>query len=75
MAILTNALLQEAVSVAKRNREMAARMTAAFMERYGVTYSDVDCDTLIDALDYGLGSAPTLADADNAMATVGVYPR
>ena len=29
-----------------------------FERRYGHSYNDIDCDTLIDSLDYGRGTCP-----------------
>ena len=39
-----------------------------FEERYGKSYSEIDCDTLIDSLDYGRGPPPaTLEQIDLLM--------
>lgn len=71
---LTSDLLRRAHLAAVRHSELADQITEAFRARYGRTHSDVDCDDLIDALDYGQGSCPTLADADAMMEARGVVP-
>lgn len=71
MAKLTNALLKRACKAAEKHSEMSALITEAFEERYGKTHSDVDCDELIDALDYHGGPPPTVAECDEAMARCG----
>jgi hypothetical protein len=44
-------------------------------KRYGCTHADVDCDVLIDALDYGTSALnPTVADCDREMDLCGVAP-
>lgn len=68
---LTNALLKRAHLAAVRHSALNAMLTKAFNERYGCTYSDIDCDNLIDALDYGAGSLPTVDICDEAMAELG----
>lgn len=71
MVKLTNALLLQAHRAAIRHGAMNAQLTKAFNARYGCTYSDVDCDTLIDSLDYGNGPLVTVADCDRDMANAG----
>jgi hypothetical protein len=68
---LTSALLRRAYRIAVAHSEISALVTAAMRERYGVTHSDVDCDDLIDPLEYGQGGCPTLARCDAAMAVKG----
>lgn len=72
---LTTAFLRQVARAAAKNAEMQGRLTDAMVGRYGCTHSDIDCDELIDRLDYGLGDAPTLAEADAAMLECGVKPR
>lgn len=75
MTKLTTALLRKAARIAAKSRKINAELTAAFNERYGCTYSDVDCDSLIDILDYGLGeTGKTLRECDRAMALCGIHP-
>lgn len=74
MAKLNAALLRRAVAVSKAASKVQRELTVAFEERYGRTYSDVDCDPLIDALDYGGGSGLTVEDCDRFMAEYDVYP-
>jgi hypothetical protein len=72
---LTTSFLRQVHAAATRAHEMPGRLTHAMRDRYGVTHSDVDCDTLIDALDYGVsGPAPTLAECDAEMARCGARP-
>ena len=63
MAKLTNRLLKRACRIAVEASKVQAELTEAFNERYGCTYSDVDADHLIDALDYG-GATVTVEDCD-----------
>lgn len=66
---LTNSLLSRAFKAAVKARELNAELTEAFNARYGCTYSDVSCDGLIDALDYGTArSYPTIDVCDMLMA-------
>ena len=60
---------------AKEHARLSSQITEAFIERYGQTHSDVDCDHLIDALDYGLKDISSLAECDKAMALCGVPRR
>lgn len=73
MAKLTTALLQRAASLASQALKVQGELSEAFTERYGATYSDVDCDSLIDILDYG-GGHVTLKIADEEMARCGKPP-
>lgn len=70
MARLTDNLLRRAVIAAGRHAAMQAELSKAFEERYGKTYSDVDADYIIDALDCGQGSI-TLVECDEHMARLG----
>jgi pyruvate/oxaloacetate carboxyltransferase len=44
-------LLKRGARVAEQYMAVQSELTKAFQERYGVTYAEVDCDTLIDILD------------------------
>lgn len=68
---LTSALLRKATRVAADSAAVQRQLTEAFQERYGVTYSDVDADPIIDALDYGTGRLSSLAECDRIMAEHG----
>ena len=70
MPKLTNALLKRAAAAASRQADLNRQLTEAFEERYGKTYSEVDADSIIDALDYGHGPI-TLAECDQHMAIAG----
>lgn len=70
MAKLTNALLKRACIAAEKHSKMSALITEAFEERYGKTHSDVDCDELIDILDYQ-GGPLTVRECDEAMMRCG----
>lgn len=73
---LTADLLRRANAAAAKAHEYNRRLTAAFNARYGQTYSDCDCDPLIDVLDYGFTGASdlTVAECDRLMAESGVFP-
>lgn len=71
---LTTRLLRRAARLAAQSAIIQGELTDAFRERYGVTYSDVDCDRLIDILDYHGGDDLTVRDCDEAMAACGVFP-
>lgn len=75
MPKLTSKLLERANRIAALHAIVSAEITAAFNERYGATHSYVDCDFLIDALDYGVVAAPTLAECDAAMESCGAPRR
>lgn len=74
MAKLTNRMLAKANRIAGEAHEMAGILTEAFVERYGVTYSDVDADSIIDALDYGNATGVTLEECDDIMTECGYPP-
>jgi len=67
-------LIRRAIRVSEQAHKVQYDLTDAFRARYGVTYSDVDCDFLIDLFDYGGGDVPSLAQCDAAMAACGVKP-
>ncbi len=66
-------LLRRAETVGDKWHKIQSELTAAFEERYGVTYSEVDDDWLIDSFDYG-GTGVTIEEVDQKMAENG-YPR
>lgn len=68
---LSSDLLRRAARAAADHARLSGQVTDAFRDRYGVTHSDVDCDELIDALDYGTGPTPTLARCDELMKEAG----
>lgn len=58
-----------------RITQMKNKFDAWFIQRYGVHYSEVDCDSLIDVLDYNSGNPPrNLLELDEWMAASGVKP-
>jgi hypothetical protein len=71
---LTTRFLTRATRLAAKSQEMQNNLTEAFRERYGVTYSDVDCDFLIEALDYNGGDLLTLEECDLHMKECGYLP-
>lgn len=71
---LTNSLLKKAAKISADNMAMAGDLTEAFNERYGVTYSDIDADGIIDILDYGGGTNLTVAQCDAIMGALGYPP-
>lgn len=75
MVKLTTKLLSEASRIAREAADMSGVLTEAFVERYGVEYSEINCDWLIDDLDYGLGNGHlTLKQADDEMTAAGHPP-
>lgn len=71
---LTNGLLRRATRIAGQMSDIQGELTQAFEARYGTTYSAVDCDQLIEVLDYNGGIPPTVEDADRWMAECGAPP-
>jgi len=71
MAKLSASLLRRAARASAQAMAVQHELTAAFRDRYGVTYSDVDCDALIDILDYAGGAGLTVAECDRLMAASG----
>lgn len=63
-------VLNAAARAAGEAAKQQARLSDAMIERYGTTHSDVDCDELIDVLDYA-GGHVSVAEVDEAMARCG----
>lgn len=63
-------LLRRAARLAIEGQAVRAELTKAFTDRYGCTYSDVDCDSIIDVLDIN-GGKLSVAEADELMADRG----
>lgn len=78
MAALTNrqfaGLLKRAARLAAEKAAVQQELSEAFRARYGVTYSDVDADWIIDELDYGGGETITVARSDEEMTICGYPP-
>lgn len=74
MTKLSNKLLADAGDLAFKKSKMATKLSEAFENRYGINYSDADCDWLIDYLDYGQGVKVTLEIADKHMTEAGHPP-
>lgn len=72
MSKLTTKLLQRAADIAEKKASIQKELTKAFNERYGATYSDANCDYLIDTLDY-IGGTISLKECDVQMNACG-YP-
>ena len=70
---LTTRVLQQLAKIAEKYNQLSIKVGEMFQERYGVTYSDVDCDEIIDILDYNGGSI-TLEEADRYMTAAGYPP-
>lgn len=64
-------LLKRAAKIAAVRADVQDQLSAAFNERYGATYSDVDADSLIDILDYHGGTVPTVDECDAIMENCG----
>lgn len=70
---LTTRVLQQLANIAEKHSRLAIDVGDMFIERYGVTYNDVDCDELIDIFDYG-GGHITLEEVDRYMTAAGYPP-
>lgn len=70
---LTTRVLQKLADITEKRSLLAIDVGDMFIERYGVTCSDVDCDEIIDTLDYGGGDI-TLEDVDRYMTAAGYPP-
>lgn len=64
------ALIDRAAKLAYQHMQATQELGAAFEERYGANYSDVDCDSVIDVCNVN-GGTLTVADADMYMAECG----
>lgn len=71
---LTLKLLKKASHHAAKSQSIRGQLDEAFNARYGATYSDADCDILIDTLDYLGGFNLTLKEVDAEMTRVGYPP-
>lgn len=70
---LTTRDLQQLAGTARDHLECSSRVAEKFIARYGITYNDVDCDELIEVLDYSCGHI-SLKEADRYMTAVGYPP-
>ena len=70
---LTTRDLQKLADITETRSQLQINIGQMFVERYGITYSDVDCERLIDTLDYWGGSI-TLEEADRYMTAEGYPP-
>lgn len=70
---LTTRVLQQMANTAEKHTRLAIDVYQMFLERYGVTYCDVDCVELIKTLNYDGGSI-TLGEADRYMTAEGYPP-
>lgn len=68
-------LLKRAARIARQASDVSGELSKAFEERYGCTHSDVDCDYLIDAVDYGQGGELSAKIADREMAQCGIQKK
>jgi uncharacterized ferritin-like protein (DUF455 family) len=62
--------LTQTANAAEKHFRLLEEVGKMFEERYGAHYSDVDCDSVIDALNQ-TGGKITVAEVDKAMALVG----
>lgn len=49
------AAIRKAAKIAQQHNAALVEVDRLFYERYGARYNDIDCDLLIDAVDYGRG--------------------
>lgn len=73
MSKLTTARLHAACRLARKHTDNNREIQALFEERYGISYSEIDEDWLIDSLDYGTGALVSLKECD-ALMTKNGYP-
>lgn len=74
MTKLTTKKLNAAVRFARKHNEINREINRLFEKRYGVSYSDIDEDWLIDSLDYGTGAFVSLKQCDELMTKNGHPP-
>jgi hypothetical protein len=65
--------LTQTANAAEKHNRLQQEVGEMFKERYGVHYSDVDCDSVIDALDINGGNI-TVEQCDEYMTTCGHPP-
>lgn len=66
-------LIDKAAKLAEQHAAATDALHTAFVERYGVGYSDVDCDSVIDVCDVR-GGELSVEQCDAEMALLG-YPK
>ncbi len=66
--------IRKASTLARKHREAIDAMAHLLVARYGCLPNDVDCDSFIEATDYGHGGM-SLADLDAEMTQRGYPPR
>lgn len=66
-------LLNQTCKAAKKHRDLEQELSDALLDRYGIIPNDVDCDSYIDAADYGACHI-TLAQLDEEMTERGYPP-
>lgn len=64
-------LIRQKANCASRNMDLATKLGPLLKERYGVEPGEVDCDAVIDAIDYGAMAGCSLAYVDQHMAACG----
>lgn len=67
-------LLRRAARLSRLCAESHRELDAAFRERYGVTYADIEADHIIESIDYGDGQGLSVRECDAIMAEHG-HPR
>lgn len=68
-------LIRRKAKLAAENLDLANELGPLLKERYGVEPGDVDCDPVIDAIDYGAVRGCSLAYVDHHMTDCGYPPR
>lgn len=66
-------LIKKRVDNAHEMQQVRAKLDPLIESRYGVHYSDIDCDAAIDAMDYGVAGID-LATLDQEMTDCGYPP-
>jgi hypothetical protein len=68
-------LIRRKANVAALNQDIATQLGPLLEARYGVEPGTVDCDAVIDAIDYGAVRGCSLAYVDKHMTICGHPPR
>lgn len=60
-------LLIRARKLARQHTQLLTKINDEGVRRFGVEYSEIDCDFVIDSVDYGHGREITAEEFDEAM--------
>lgn len=69
--IKLQAAINKATRAAQKANQERETVRELFIERYGVDYSDCDCDPIIDCVDYGQSDPVKVDEVDGFMRETG----